>query len=82
MIQKELTIEIKGLTNTGKSTLTYLIKNLLKKEGVNIEMIDDNDYLNEDDFNLKMKKDLGKRIDMLKGRKITIKNTTLKRNHF
>jgi len=82
MEQKEITIEVKGLTNTGKSSLTYLIKELLKKEGININMKGDGDYLNEDDFDTKMKKNLDKRIKMLKERKITIKNTNIVRESF
>jgi uridine kinase len=72
MKQKEIIIEIKGLPKTGKSSLTYLIKESLKKEGINIEMIDDRDYLNEDDFDMKMKKELNERINMLKEKEITI----------
>jgi len=77
MKQKEITIEIKGLTNSGKSSLTYLIKELLKKEGININMTVDTDYIDENDFNMKMSKNLDERIEMLKRRKITIKNSTI-----
>ena len=78
MKNNEITIEIKGLTNSGKSTLAFLIKSLLNSEGFNINLTD-KDYANENSFNQNMIRNITDKIDILKTKNINIIQKTLTR---
>jgi len=72
MKNDELKIEILGSTNTGKSTLLYLIKETLKEKGINVKF-EDIDFDNDEKrFDKHFRKNLNERINMLKNRKIKI----------
>jgi ABC-type lipoprotein export system ATPase subunit len=68
-MKKDLTIAVVGLSASGKSTLLYLIKKLLREQGFNVtydKESKDLDYLNEDDFNSHVEKHYSETIKSLK----------------
>lgn len=66
---KNLTIAVVGLSNSGKSTMLYLIKNLLREQGFNVTYDkhgENLDNFNEDDFNKDVEKHYVNTIESLK----------------
>lgn len=73
MERKQLSIIVTGGAGSGKSRIIYLIKEMLKQEGFDVEF-EDRDYLNESRFNEAMLNNLDVVLDKLKGQcDITIK---------
>jgi len=72
MEKKDLEIRIIGKTNSGKSSLAYLLKELLKKEGMDIQLNTNIDYNDEDHFNNTMSKTIKERKKMLRDKNILI----------
>ena len=66
---KNLTIAVVGLSSSGKSTMLYLIKNLLREQGFNVtydKHAENLDNFNEDDFNNDVEKHYVNTIESLK----------------
>lgn len=66
---KNLTIAVVGLSGSGKSTMFYLIKNLLREQGFNVTYDkhgENLDNFNEDDFNNYVEKHYVNTIESLK----------------
>ena len=62
---KTIKITISGETKTGKSRLTYLIKEMLREKGFNVEF-EDFDFGNEQNFDHIMSKNLDETINSIK----------------
>ena len=81
MEKENLIITVSGRAASGKSRLTYLLKNFLREQGFEVEFEGNIDHPNENDFN----RDMGKHFDevinfMKETRKITLKQVQLPRN--
>jgi hypothetical protein len=74
---KNLTITVSGKTNTGKSRLTLLLKDFLRKEDFKVEFDGGIDYENEEQFNDHVSKNFDHAIEQLKETTITLKEEQL-----
>jgi len=73
MEKKDLFITVSGRSGSGKSRLTYLLKNFLRKNGFDIEYLANTDLPTESKFNRAMGKNFHEAINEIKRtRKITI----------
>lgn len=78
MEKENLIITIAGKTATGKSTLTYLLKNFLRENGFEVEQEFNEDHPTEEHFNTKIGKNIETRANKVKGMsKITLKEMQL-----
>lgn len=66
MNKNNLTITISGVVASGKSRLTYFLKEFLKKEGFNIEFEGNLDHPTEHQFDKTMSKNIDEIIDDFK----------------
>ena len=75
-------INVSGYVGTGKSRLTYLIKQFLKSKGFEVEHSVNCDFINEEEFDKTMQSSLDRMLaDCLTPyRKISIKDSYIKRN--
>jgi len=80
-MQKELQIIVAGSANSGKSNMMYYLQQLLMKEGFTVEMsFEGRDFVNENDFQEKMRINLDERQRLLKDMtKITLCEKQLQR---
>lgn len=75
-MKKEITINISGLSASGKSRILYLLKMFLRKQGIEVEHELNFDYLNESDFDKNVGRNIFNVVDSFKdSRKIIIKET-------
>lgn len=76
---KDITIQIIGPSNSGKSRLTYLLEQFLKKEGYNVEAEVELDYPNKDVYTRIMKHRLEEVKQKIKeDTKITLRQIRIK----
>ena len=54
----EITITVSGQSNTGKSRITYLLKQFLSKKGFTVNFDNDVDFETEHDFDKAMKSNI------------------------
>jgi len=79
MDRKDLYITVGGIAGSGKSRLLYQLKMFLKEKGYDVEQENSMDFNTIDDFDLKMSADQPQVTDMLKTKKIHIKDMYLNR---
>ena len=78
MEKKNLIITVAGKTASGKSRLTYLLKNFLRENGFEVEQELNIDHPTEENFDSVMSENIDTVIDNFKEtRKITIKEVQL-----
>jgi len=73
-MKKELIITVGGVANSGKSRITFLLKQFLREKGFEVELENSLDHPNEREFDIRMNKNLNNIIDFIKKRrKISLK---------
>jgi len=78
MEKKDLIITVSGVSASGKSRLTYLLKKFLRENGFEVEFETNLDHPTESDFDKQMSKNLDEVIENFKDtRKITLKEVQL-----
>lgn len=78
-MKKQVTITIAGTTGSGKSTFTYLIKNMLKENGFEVDFKDD-DFKDETSFDECVSQHINERVEALQmSTKVVIKEQHLRR---
>ena len=83
MEKKELIITVSGQTNSGKSRLTYLLKEFLREQGFEVSFDGGCDYTREYEFDENVSVNFDKIIESIKEtRKITLKETQLSSNYY
>ena len=81
MEKQKLKIIVAGEVGSGKSRLTFLLKNFLREQGFDVEYVPNSDHLTESIFDLRMVNHFDGVIDIIKQtRKITLEEEQLKRN--
>lgn len=74
----ELIITVSGKTKSGKSRLTYLLKNFLREQGFEVELNCGIDYQNENDFDKSIGQNFDEAIENIKeSSKITMNEIKL-----
>lgn len=80
MKNNDILITVSGKVMSGKSKILYIIKEALKKEGLNVVYEGNFDHLTEQDFDKYASKDIDEVIERFKPHKrITIKEINLNR---
>jgi len=80
---KEVKVTISGLNNTGKSRITYLIKEMLKVHDFNVEFNTTPDFLNEGEFNKHMRRNFDEAISAIASQtKIVVEEKQLPISNF
>jgi adenylylsulfate kinase-like enzyme len=64
-MNKEINIYVTGLTNTGKSRLSYALKEFLKERGFEVE-VTDSDFTDEKSFDRSMRNHLDECIEKIR----------------
>lgn len=78
MEKKDIIVTVAGLTASGKSSLTYLLKKFLREQGFEVEFVGNLDHPTESKFDRHMSKNFDEVIESFKGtRKITLKEVQL-----
>jgi adenylylsulfate kinase-like enzyme len=78
-VKEELVITVNGVTISGKSRISYIIKKALEEYGVECTVID-NDYRDNLDFEMYCSKHLGEAMDVIsKKTKVTIKQNNIRK---
>lgn len=78
MKKQKLNITVSGEANTGKSSLTYLLKNFLLEKGFNVKIKTHEDYKDDNDFENQMSKKSDDVInDILDKQEILINEVTV-----
>lgn len=78
MEKKDLIITVSGQVASGKSRLTYLLKEFLREQGFEVEFDGNLDYTTECDFDKHISKNIDEVIENFKDtRKITLKEVQL-----
>ena len=78
---KKLFIDVKGENNTGKTTITYLIKEFLKKEGFKVDLNFSEEHCSKKDFDEDATLHLHNKTKVLKEQvKIIISEKNILRN--
>ncbi|MCK9415954.1 hypothetical protein M0Q97_04770 [Candidatus Dojkabacteria bacterium] len=77
MEKKNLIITVSGQCASGKSRLTYLLKNFLREQGFEVEFNGNLDHPTELDFDKHMNKNFNEAIKIIKDRKIILKEEQL-----
>jgi len=73
-MEKKLTITVSGQAASGKSRLTYLLKNFLREQGFNVELECGIDHPTESNFDMVMGRNIDSAVQHIKEtRKITIR---------
>jgi len=83
MEKEKLIITVSGRAMSGKSRLSFLLKNFLQENGFDVKHEVSLDYQNENHFERQMSKNFDDVIGQIKEqREILIKEVQLKRDHF
>ena len=81
MNKEDIIITLSGKNMSGKSTLTFLLKQFLREKGFDVELEVNLNYQNESDFDKHMVKNIDERIDYIKEtKKITLSEVQLRRD--
>lgn len=81
-MKKKLNITVSGQSGSGKSRLTFLLKEFLREQGFEVEQELNIDHSTESNFDKAMGQDFEGAIEYIKGsRKITINELQLSRNY-
>jgi nucleoside-triphosphatase THEP1 len=76
-----INITVSGLPGSGKSRITYLLKEFLKDRGLNVEMTDNADFDSEEQFDEFMSKNIeGMVANFSKTKTVKIKSVSTNRN--
>jgi ABC-type transport system involved in cytochrome bd biosynthesis fused ATPase/permease subunit len=83
MEKKNIIITVSSKAGVGKSSITFLLKSFLKKNGFEVEFNDIMDFSNEHQFDTHVSKNIDKKIESLKeSTKIVFKEVQLPCNLF
>ena len=86
MEKNNITVVVSGAANTGKSTISKIVIDILREKGFNVEVADEmlfDHQGSEARFHANMNKFADKRIDsVIKKSKITVTEKQLHRSHF
>ena len=75
---EDVTITVAGISSSGKSHLTFLLKKFLREQGLDVKHELNSDFQYESEFDMEMDKTLTEFIHNFKGsKKITIKEVQL-----
>ena len=71
-MKNQVTVTVSGVTGSGKSRILFFIKDMLAREGFDVEYIRDKDHANEKTFDLVMKYKLTDALQSLKDNKTVV----------
>lgn len=77
--KKLITLQVTGNTNSGKSRLAYALKEFLKEEGFEVEVLD-SDFPTEASFNQMMRNHIREALESIKS-KVKVKLNFSKGSH-
>ena len=82
MKKEKIIIQVCGKTKSGKSVITYLLKEFMKQHGFQVDFDEGIDYFNEFDFDRRVTTNFEKGIEYVKdNRIIVIKQEQLNANY-
>lgn len=70
--KNELTITVNGAAGSGKSRLTYLLKNFLEKEGFLVDLDIEIDFKNQEIWEQKMEKNYPEALESIRERTLIV----------
>lgn len=82
MKNKNLKITVSGENGTGKSTLIYLLKEFLKQNNFNIELMNSVDFKTETEFDNIIGKNIEEKSDLIKYSNILIEENQINKEIF
>ena len=72
MGKKEITITISGESATGKSRVSYIIKEILKVHGLEVQFDPKFEYLDEQTFNKSMRSNMDEALENIREKSMVV----------